>query len=69
LDLLAYGSEVIHEDGLQVPHPRMHERRFVLEPFCDLEPEFIHPMFKKTMREFLTALSAKGKAQSAKLSL
>ena len=38
LDLLLYGNEVIREPGLEVPHPRMHERRFVLEPLAELDP-------------------------------
>jgi 2-amino-4-hydroxy-6-hydroxymethyldihydropteridine diphosphokinase len=38
LDLLLYGDEVIDADGLTVPHPRLHERRFVLEPLADLAP-------------------------------
>ena len=38
LDLLVYGSEVVDEPGLRVPHPRLHERRFALEPLADLDP-------------------------------
>ena len=38
LDLLLYGDETIAEAGLQIPHPRMHERRFVLEPLAELDP-------------------------------
>ncbi len=58
LDLLAYGNELITEENLRVPHPRMHERRFVLEPFCDLAPEWVHPELKKTARELLNNLCA-----------
>ena len=43
LDLLLYGDEVIDEDGLTVPHPRLHERRFVLEPLAELAPELVVP--------------------------
>ena len=43
LDLLLYGDEVIDEDGLTVPHPRLHERRFVLEPLADLAPKLVVP--------------------------
>ena len=43
LDLLFYGEEKIHEPGLEVPHPRLHQRAFVLEPLCDLAPDWIHP--------------------------
>jgi 2-amino-4-hydroxy-6-hydroxymethyldihydropteridine diphosphokinase len=43
LDLLLYGDEVIDEPGLTVPHPRLHERRFVLEPLAELDPGLIVP--------------------------
>jgi len=38
LDLLLYGNETVHEPGLEVPHPRLHERRFALEPLAELDP-------------------------------
>ncbi len=43
LDLLLYGDETIDEPGLTVPHPRLHERRFALEPLLDLDPELAVP--------------------------
>ena len=43
LDLLLYGGELIDEPGLTVPHPRLHERRFALEPLLDLDPELSIP--------------------------
>jgi len=43
LDLLLYGDDVIEEDGLTVPHPRLHERRFVLEPLAELAPGLVVP--------------------------
>ena len=43
LDLLLYGDEVVDEPGLQVPHPRLAERRFVLEPLAELDPELVLP--------------------------
>jgi 2-amino-4-hydroxy-6-hydroxymethyldihydropteridine diphosphokinase len=43
LDLLLYGDETIDEPGLSVPHPRLHERRFVLEPLADLDPGLVIP--------------------------
>ena len=43
LDLLLYGEEVIAQAGLQVPHPRMHERRFVLEPLAEVASEVVIP--------------------------
>ena len=43
LDLLLYGDEVMDEPGLAVPHPRLHERRFVLEPLAELAPGLVVP--------------------------
>ena len=43
LDLLLYGDETIDEPGLTVPHPRLHERRFALEPLLDLDPDVAIP--------------------------
>ena len=55
LDLLLYGEETIDEPGLTVPHPRLHERRFVLEPLADLEPALVVPGHG-TVGELLAAL-------------
>ena len=55
LDLLLFGNQVINDD-LIVPHPRMAERRFVLEPLCALAPDLIHPVLKRSIREILAAL-------------
>jgi 2-amino-4-hydroxy-6-hydroxymethyldihydropteridine diphosphokinase len=43
LDLLLYGDELIGEDGLTVPHPHLHERRFVLEPLAEIAPKLVIP--------------------------
>ena len=43
LDLLVYGDEVVETPGLTVPHPRLHERRFALEPLAELEPDLVIP--------------------------
>ena len=43
LDLLLYGGETVDEPGLTVPHPRLHERRFALEPLAELDPELLIP--------------------------
>jgi 2-amino-4-hydroxy-6-hydroxymethyldihydropteridine diphosphokinase len=45
LDLLLYGNETIDEPRLQIPHPRLHERRFVLEPLEELDPQLVVPEF------------------------
>ncbi len=47
LDLLVYGDEVIDEPGLRVPHPRLHERRFALEPLAELDPDLELPRLGK----------------------
>jgi 2-amino-4-hydroxy-6-hydroxymethyldihydropteridine diphosphokinase len=43
LDLLVYGSDMVDEPGLRVPHPRLHERRFALEPLAELAPDLVVP--------------------------
>ena len=49
LDLLFYGHRVIRCRDLRLPHPRLHQRRFVLRPLCDIAPSFVHPVFGKTV--------------------
>lgn len=56
LDLLVYGDLVSDVPSLQVPHPRQHERRFVLVPACDVAPDLVHPVLGRTMRELLAEL-------------
>lgn len=53
LDLLLYGQRVIAEPTLTVPHPRLHERSFVLAPLCDLDPGLRHPLLDRTMADLL----------------
>jgi 2-amino-4-hydroxy-6-hydroxymethyldihydropteridine diphosphokinase len=54
MDILLYGSAVVREAQLEIPHPRMAERRFVLVPFAEIAPEAVHPVLKKTIRELLS---------------
>lgn len=51
LDILLYGDEVIAEEGLTVPHPRMHTRQFVLDPFREIAPDTVHPILKKRIQD------------------
>jgi 2-amino-4-hydroxy-6-hydroxymethyldihydropteridine diphosphokinase len=53
IDILFYGSLVFKSRDLIIPHPMMHERRFVLEPLCEIAPRKIHPVFKKTVKKLL----------------
>jgi len=55
IDILLYGKAVIQTATLEVPHPRMAERRFVLAPLADLVPSLRHPVTHKTVREMLDA--------------
>ena len=56
LDLLIFGNSQINEPGLCVPHPRIAERRFVLEPLFELAPDLIVPGIDRTVKDLLTAL-------------
>jgi 2-amino-4-hydroxy-6-hydroxymethyldihydropteridine diphosphokinase len=53
LDILLYDNMTIQRPGLTIPHPLMHERRFVLVPLCDIAQGIIHPVFKKTIAVLL----------------
>ncbi len=57
LDLLYYSSFHIQTKSLEVPHPRLHLRRFTLLPLCDIAPDFVHPVLRKTQLELFNNLT------------
>jgi len=59
LDIILYDGVVIHSAQLIVPHPRMHERRFVLQPLCDIDPTIIHPVLRMEVQSLLNTLDDK----------
>jgi 2-amino-4-hydroxy-6-hydroxymethyldihydropteridine diphosphokinase len=56
LDIIFFDDQVIQTDALEIPHPRMHKRRFVLKPICDIEPTMMHPLLGKDMQSLLGGL-------------
>ena len=53
LDILLYANMIVNEPELQIPHPRLAERRFVLAPLAEIAPELVHPVLKLSMRALL----------------
>lgn len=58
IDILLFGNSIVETKGLTIPHPTLHERRFVLEPLAEIAPEVRHPVLKQTVREMRDALPA-----------
>jgi 2-amino-4-hydroxy-6-hydroxymethyldihydropteridine diphosphokinase len=56
IDMLLFGNSIVKMKGLTIPHPAMHERRFVLEPLAEIAPEARHPVLKRSIRELRDAL-------------
>lgn len=53
IDILLAGQSIIRSRELEIPHPRMHRRNFVLVPLCEIAPDVVHPVFKKTLKKVL----------------
>ena len=60
LDLLLFSDRIVDVPGLDVPHPRMHERRFILEPLAEVAPEAVDPRTGQSAAELLAALPGGG---------
>lgn len=55
LDILYYGDRILQTAKVTVPHPRLHLRRFVLVPLCELVPDFLHPVLQKSQEQLLAS--------------
>ena len=60
IDIIFYGTQIVDEPGLAIPHPRAFGRRFALAPLADIEPDFVHPAIGKTVGELLKEIPEEG---------
>jgi len=60
IDILFFNDEVYHSETITIPHPRLHLRRFVLEPLAEIAPELVHPVFNKNIYMLLNECEDSG---------
>ena len=63
LDILFFGSERFGRPGLQIPHPRVQERRFALAPLAEIAPDFFHPLLRKTLSALLSEVTDRSRVE------
>jgi 2-amino-4-hydroxy-6-hydroxymethyldihydropteridine diphosphokinase len=66
IDILLFNNDIVNEIALKIPHPRMHERRFVLVPLCEIGSEIIHPVLNKSIESLLKDCKDQGKVRKYK---
>ena len=59
LDIIFFGSKIVKNSQIEIPHPRAMDRDFVLKPICDFKPFYRHPLFKLTLKEALESLGSR----------
>ena len=64
LDIVFYDDLVLDTPELVLPHPRMHKRRFVLKPMCDINPQVLHPVLQRNVQDLLDSLAESGQGSS-----
>jgi len=63
IDILFYGQRIIRRKVLTVPHPKLHERKFVLVPLCEVDGDLVHPVFRKNIRSLLEECPDRGRVE------